>query len=94
MNRLKPDEELREKVKGYVDGEIERSKKEEKEEKEEKEKNGENVEEGEGAVEGEAVKVRSEYCGVRRSLTDRLKTVQHHNLKLMGLNPLIVPKTT
>jgi protein MPE1 len=34
LDKLRPDEELREKVKGYVDGEIERSKKEEKEEKE------------------------------------------------------------
>lgn len=56
LNKLKPDEELREKVKGYVDGEIERSKKEEKAEKEEKEKNGETTEEGESA-EGETVKV-------------------------------------
>lgn len=57
LDRLKPDEELREKVKGYVDGEIERSKKEEKEEKEEKEKNGEGTEDGEGATDGETVKV-------------------------------------
>lgn len=36
LGSLKVDEELRERVKGYVDGEIERSKKEEKEEEEEK----------------------------------------------------------
>lgn len=36
LDKLKLDAELREQVKGYVDGEIERSKKEEKEEKERK----------------------------------------------------------
>lgn len=52
LAKLAPDMELRERVKGYVSGEIERSKKEEKEEKEEKgEAAGENGEEGaEGAV--------------------------------------------
>lgn len=34
IDKLRPDPELRERVKGYVNGEIERSKKEEKEEKE------------------------------------------------------------
>jgi hypothetical protein len=40
IDKLRPDMELREKVKGYVDGEIERSK---KEEREEKEREGENI---------------------------------------------------
>ena len=53
LDKLKPDEELRERVKGYVDGEIERSK---EEEQESREKEGENA----AAEEGEegAVKVR------------------------------------
>ena len=57
LAKLAPDMELRERVKGYVSGEIERSKKEEKEEKEEKgEAAGENGEEG---AEGAVVKVSS-----------------------------------
>ena len=40
LGKLAPDMDLREKVKGYVDGEIERSKKEEEEEKEKQDKEG------------------------------------------------------
>ena len=69
LAKLTPDLELREKVKGYVSGEIERSKKEEKEEKEEK---GEADENGEEGAEGAAVKVRA--CPCRHLASTNIQT--------------------